>query len=299
VASDTDARFGVGVVGLGNIGGAMASRLVGWPGGLTVFDVRPEAMQPLVDAGARGARDLADLAATSLVVSVIVLDDAQVREVVAELVGLLPAGSVIAVHSTIEVNTAPELAALGATRGIDVVDAPISGGAIGAAEGRLAAMVGGEREAYDRVKPVFAYWAELIVHLGPAGAGTRAKLARMLLTFVGFAAAGEAQRLAEAAGVDLAKLAAVVRHSDAITGGPAAVMIRGTTAPYEPDDPLRTIFEHTRSLGEKDLSLALSLGESIGLDLPFARLGLEQLAIALGVPHASVAGPARTVESDG
>jgi 3-hydroxyisobutyrate dehydrogenase-like beta-hydroxyacid dehydrogenase len=284
VAADPDAA-GVGVVGLGNIGAAMAGRLVGWPGGLTVFDIRPEAMQPLVAAGARQATDLADLGRSVSVVSVVVLDDRQVRRVVADLVEVMGPGGVIAVHSTIDVDTAPELAVTAGARGISVLDAPISGGAAGAAEGRLAAMVGGDHDAYERVKPVFARWAELIVHLGPAGAGTRAKLARMLLTFVGFAVAGEAQRLAEAADVDLLKLAAVVRHSDAITGGPAAVMIRSTTAPYPADDPLRPIFEHSRGLGEKDLSLALRLGESLGVDLPFARLGLDRLAAALGVPH--------------
>lgn len=275
----------VGVVGLGNIGAAMAGRLVGWQGGLTVYDVRPEAMQPLVESGARGAADLADVARTSSVVSVIVLDDAQVRQVVGDLIRLMAPGGVVAIHSTIDVETAPELAAAGAQVGVHVLDVPVSGGAIGAAEGRLAAMVGGDRVAYELAKPVFANWAELIVHLGPAGAGTRTKLARMLLTFVGFAAAGEAQRLADAAGVDLAKLAAVVRHSDGITGGPAAVMIRRTAAPYAADDPLRAIFEHSRGLGEKDLSLAIALGDSLGVDVPFARLGLETLADALGVPH--------------
>lgn len=263
----------------------MAGRLVGWRGGLTVFDLRAEAMQPLVDAGARAAKDLADLANSASLVSVIVLDDAQVRQVVGDLIKLMPPGGVVAIHSTIDVETAPELAIAGAAAGVQVLDVPVSGGAIGAAEGRLAAMVGGDRAAYELMKPVFAQWAELVVHLGPAGAGTRTKLARMLLTFVGFAAAGEAQRLAEAAGVDLAKLAAVVRHSDAITGGPVAVMVRRSTAPYPDDDPLRPIFEHTRGLGEKDLTLALGLGASLGVELPFARLGLDTLAAALGVPH--------------
>lgn len=279
---------GVGVVGLGNIGGAMASRLAGWPGGLTVYDVRPEAMQPLVESGARAATDLADLATTASIVSVIVLDDAQVRQVVGDLITLLPAGGVVAIHSTIDVDTAPELAAAGEQVGVHVLDVPVSGGAIGAAEGRLAAMVGGGREAYELAKPVFARWAELIVHLGPAGAGTRTKLARMLLSHVGFAVAGEAQRLADAAGVDLGKLAAIVRHSDGITGGPSAVMIRRHYESYAADDPLRPIFEHARGLGEKDLGLAIALGDSLGVDLPFARLGLASLAEALGVPHEEV-----------
>jgi 3-hydroxyisobutyrate dehydrogenase-like beta-hydroxyacid dehydrogenase len=157
---------------------------------------------------------------------------------------------VVAVHSTIEPHTAAELAERAAVRGVHVLDAPVSGGAIGAAEGRLAVMVGGDRTAYEIAKPVFRAWAEVVVHLGPAGAGTRCKLARNLLTFAGFAAAAEASRLAEAAGIDLGKLAAVVRHSDAITGGPGAIMIRQSTAALDQADGLRSLFEHTRALGE-------------------------------------------------
>jgi 3-hydroxyisobutyrate dehydrogenase-like beta-hydroxyacid dehydrogenase len=275
----------VGLVGLGNIGGAMARRLVGWAGGFAVHDVRPEAMTEFADAGADTAASLEELAARASVISVVVLDDAQVRDVVTRLLPVVAPGTVIAVHSTVEVETAIALAELAAPRDVHVLDAPVSGGSIGAAEGQLAVMVGGERSAYERAKPVFTCWAGLTVHLGAAGAGTRAKLARNLLTFVGYTAAAEAQRLAEAAGVDLAKLAAVVRHSDGITGGPSAIMVRRTTEPLAPADPLRPIFEHSRSLGEKDLSLALGLGDSLGVDLPLARFALAGLAEALGVPH--------------
>ncbi len=275
----------VGFVGLGNIGAAMAGRLVDWPGGLVVYDIRPAALEPLVALGARAAGDLADLGRACQVISVVVLTDGQARDVVMGLLPTVRPGTVVAVHSTVDTETAAELAALAEPYGVHVLDAPVSGGAIGAADGRLAVMVGGERSAYERAKPVFSRWASLVLHLGPAGAGTRAKLARNLLTFAGFAAAAEAQRLAEAAGLDLGKLAAVVRHSDAITGGPSAVMVRRTTQALAADDGLRSIFEHTRTLGEKDLTLALTLGESLAVDLPFARLALDHLAAGLGVPH--------------
>jgi 3-hydroxyisobutyrate dehydrogenase-like beta-hydroxyacid dehydrogenase len=276
---------GVGLVGLGNIGGAMARRLCAWPGGFTVYDVRQEAMTPFVTDGAHGAGSLAELADLASIISVVVLNDEQVRDVVTGILPHAAPGTVIAIHSTIDVQTAVDMATLAAPHDIHVLDAPVSGGAIGAAEGRLAVMVGGDRAAYERSKPVFKSWAELSVHLGDAGAGTRTKLARNLLTFVGYAAAAEAQRLAEAAGVDLGKLAAVVRQSDGITGGPSAVMIRATTEPLAPDDGLRPIFEHTRTLGEKDLGLALDLGESLGVDLPLAHIARTALAAGLGVPR--------------
>lgn len=274
----------VGFIGLGNLGAAMAQRLLDRPEPLLVHDVRPEATVPFVEKGARSA-SLAELARDCSVISVVVLTDGQVREVVAELLEHAAEGTVVAVHSTIEPDTAAELAEQAATHGVHVLDAPVSGGALGAAEGRLAVMVGGDRAAYERAKPVFRAWAEVVVHLGRAGAGTRCKLARNLLTFAGFAAAAEADRLAEAAGIDLRKLAAVVRHSDSITGGPSAIMLRPSTAPLEPDDGLRPIFEHTRALGEKDLAQALALGGQLGVDLPFAELALSSLAVGLGVPH--------------
>ncbi|MBV9872285.1 MAG: NAD(P)-dependent oxidoreductase [Frankiaceae bacterium] len=273
------------MIGLGQIGGEMANHLLEWPGGFTVYDVRAEAMTPFAEKGAHAAADLAEVASRARVISIVVLNDQQVREVVDELLPAAEPGTVIAIHSTIEAQTAVDLAGTAASHGVHVVDAPISGGFMGAAQGRLAVMVGGEAAAYERAEPVFRKWAALPMHLGPAGAGTRMKIARNLITFVGYAAAHEAERLAAAAGLDVSKLGAVVRHSDAITGGAGAVMLRSSTAPYGPEDGLRSIFEHTRELGEKDLSLAVALGDSLDIDLPLSTLALSRLAEALGVPH--------------
>jgi 3-hydroxyisobutyrate dehydrogenase-like beta-hydroxyacid dehydrogenase len=267
------------------MGAAIARRLVSWRGGLTVFDLRADAVAPFVEAGARAATDLRDLATSAHIISVVVLTDDQVREVVGELVAAAEPGTVIAVHSTIDTETAPLLAEAGARRGVHVLDVALTGGPGGAAEGTLVAMVGGDREAYEQAKPVFAAWASLLLYFGPAGAGIRAKVARNLLQFVGYAATGEVARLAEAAGVDVLKLAAAIRHSDAVIGGPSVVMISPTAEPYAADDPLRPIFEHTRELGEKDLSHALALGAALGVDLPFGRLGLASLGSALRVPE--------------
>jgi 3-hydroxyisobutyrate dehydrogenase-like beta-hydroxyacid dehydrogenase len=111
------------------------------------------------------------------------------------------------------------------------------------------------------------------------------KLARNMLTFTGFAAACEAMALAEKAGLDLQALGRVVRHSDAQSGGPGAVIVREDTRPLDHDHFLYGMFLHTRGLGEKDLSLALTLGEQVGAVLPLARIALQNLADGLGVPH--------------
>ena len=112
-------------------------------------------------------------------------------------------------------------------------------------------MVGAEREVYEQVKPIFKQWASLVIHAGEPGAGTRMKLARNMLTFTSYAAAGEAMKLADAAGLDLQALGRVVRHTDALTGGPGAVMIRDNLDDLEPGHWLYDIFVHTRGLGRR------------------------------------------------
>jgi 3-hydroxyisobutyrate dehydrogenase-like beta-hydroxyacid dehydrogenase len=111
------------------------------------------------------------------------------------------------------------------------------------------------------------------------------KLARNMLTFTAFAAACEAMRLAEAAGIDLQALGRVVRHTDALTGGPGAIMIRDNMGDVDPGHWLYDTFTHTRGLGEKDLKLALALGDSVGINLPLAQIAVRTLAAGLGVPH--------------
>jgi 3-hydroxyisobutyrate dehydrogenase-like beta-hydroxyacid dehydrogenase len=277
----------LGYIGLGNQGAPMAKRLAGWPGGLVVFDVRTEAMTPLAELGASLADSVADVAQAADVISVTVLTDAQVRDVVGELAAHARKGTVIAIHSTIEPGTAPELADQLRPKGIHIVDAPVSGGAGAADKGELAVMVGADDDVYEQVKPVFKQWASMVVRAGEPGAGTRMKLARNMLTYIGFAAACEAQKLAEAAGIDLQKLGRVVRHSDAQSGGPGAIMARDDTKPLPPDHFLHDMFVHTRGLAEKDLRLALGLGEATGVELPLAEIALRDLAAGLGVPHSA------------
>jgi len=278
----------VGFIGLGQMGAPMASHLVEHPGGLVVCDARAEASEELASKGAKAVATPADVAASADVISVMVLDDDQVRDVLLGengIAGTAKPGTVVAIHSTIRTGTAEQLSEHVAGRDISIVDAPVSGGFMGAHAGTLAVLVGGPDAAVERCREPFGRWAKLLVHFGPTGAGTRAKLARNLLHFVAFTAAGEAQQLADAAGLDLAKLAEVVRYSDGITGGPAAIMFRNSVERLELTDPLYEVLAHVRTLGEKDLSLALELGETLGVALPLARLALERFAAGLGVPN--------------
>lgn len=273
----------LGFVGLGNIGKPMALRLAAWPAGLGVYDVDPAPLAALGAAGADVAGSVAELAGGVDVLCVMVRDDGQVEDVVAEALTTARPGLVVAVHSTVSPGLPARLAERGAPAGVRVVDAPVSGGVMGAHDGTLAVLVGGSEEAFEAVREPFALLGTEVVHCGPVGSGTTAKLARNLLHFVAFTAAGEAARLAEAAGLDLVDLGRVVRHTDAVTGGPGAIMHRPTTAPVPADDGWFGILDHVRALGEKDLDHALALADALGVDVPLARLARRDLARSLGL----------------
>jgi 3-hydroxyisobutyrate dehydrogenase-like beta-hydroxyacid dehydrogenase len=278
----------VGFVGLGNIGKPMAARLVAWPGGLTAYDVAPDPLAEVEKLGARAAGSVAELASECGVICVMVNTDDQVRDVMGQVLGAAQPGTVVAVHSTISPDLPPRLEDLAGRHDLLFVDAPVSGGAMGAADGTLAIMVGGSEAAFDAVKEPFALLGSEVVHCGPAGNGTAAKLARNLLHFVAFTATGEALRLAQAAGVDLVALGRIVRHTDSITGGPGAIMHRDTTAPLAPDDGWTSIFEHVLAIGSKDLSHAIQLADRLGVEVPMAQYASEHLAEALGLSSSEV-----------
>jgi 3-hydroxyisobutyrate dehydrogenase-like beta-hydroxyacid dehydrogenase len=277
----------VGFVGLGNIGKPMATRLVAWPDGLTVYDVQSDPLAEMEKLGARVAGSVAELASECGVICVMVTTDDQVREVMGEVLGAARSGTVVAVHSTISPDLPPRLEDLAGRHDLLFVDAPVSGGAMGADAGTLAIMVGGTDEAFAAVREPFALMGTEVVHCGPAGNGTAAKLARNLLHFVAFTATGEALRLAEAAGIDLVALGRIVRHTDSITGGPGAIMHRDTTAPLTPDDDWTSIFEHVLAIGAKDLAHAIELAGRLEVDVPMARYASEHLAEALGLAGVS------------
>lgn len=276
----------IGFIGLGNIGAPMAKRLLDAPGELVVMDVSAAATEPFASAGAHVAATPAELASRASVISIVVQNESQVRDVLVGPDGILSTAgpaTVVAVHSTISAEGAVSLAELAAAAGVDLVDAPISGGAMGASDGTLAVMVGGTPEAVERARPMLDRYATLVVHTGPTGSATNMKIARNLITFASYAAAGESLRLAAAAGLDVAKLGEIVRHSDRITGGPGAFMVRSEAGPMSESDGLRSMFGHTLALGSKDLDLAAEMGRELGVPTPIAELAKEYLASTLGL----------------
>lgn len=281
-----------GFIGLGNIGKPMALRLAADESiDLRVFDVAPEPVAELVAAGATEAESIGALGNWADVICVMVRDDDQVRSVLGEVLkdlqtrnDFIPVSFVI--HSTVAPETPAELVnqVMGVCGfAVEIVDAPVSGGPMGAADGSLAIMVGASPEAFKAVEPVLSVMGTKVIHAGELGSGTKFKLARNLLHFVSFTASAEAARLAEAAGLDIKVLGEVVRHTDAITGGPGAIMHRDTTAPIPEGNFWESVFTHVRALGEKDLGFAIALAEKLNVDVPLARLSADRLGPALGL----------------
>ncbi|MGD1207766.1 NAD(P)-dependent oxidoreductase [Mycobacterium seoulense] len=204
----------VGFIGLGSQGAPMARRIVegGYP--TTLWARRPASLDPFADTTAKVAESPAVLAAASDLVCLCVVGDADINELVdGGLLAAMKPGGVIAVHSTVHPNTCRELAKKAATKGVSVIDAPVSGGAPAASEGRLMVMVGGDADVVERCRPVFATYADPIVHLGELGSGQTTKLLNNLLFTAHLATAASALSLAGALGVDPDRLTEVVSRS--------------------------------------------------------------------------------------
>lgn len=206
----------VGFIGLGSQGGPMARRIVEGGYQTTLWARRPATLEPFAGTGATIAESPAELAAASDLVCLCVVGDADIHEIVSGDRGVLAAmkpGGVIAIHSTVHPNTCRELANQAAAKGISVVDAPVSGGGGAASQGRLLVMVGGDADVVERCRPVFATYADPVVHLGELGSGQTTKLLNNLLFTAHLATAATALSLAGALGVDPDRLTEVVSRS--------------------------------------------------------------------------------------
>jgi 3-hydroxyisobutyrate dehydrogenase-like beta-hydroxyacid dehydrogenase len=178
------------------------------------------------------------------------------------------------VVSTITSETVRAIGAEAEATGTSIIDCGVSGGPSAAATGELICMVGGDDDVLERLAPVFDAMGSLTVRMGPFGTGLAAKLARNLVQYGGWLAAYEGQALAEAAGIDLSKLAQVIKASDAKIGGASALMFRPTVAPFTDADDAGLIgaMQNGSDLAHKDLLAALALAGELGVDLPLAAL---------------------------
>jgi 3-hydroxyisobutyrate dehydrogenase len=206
----------IAFIGLGNMGAPMARNLLNAGHRLSVFDLNGDAVRELEAAGARGTTSPRDAAADAECVVTMLPAAAHVRGVLSGDDGVLAGiarGVTIIDSSTIDPASVNVFAALADECGVTFVDAPVSGGTLGAAAGTLTFMVGGSTAAYERVKPVLSAMGTNIVHCGDTGTGQIAKICNNLILGITMAGVAEAMSLGAALGIDPKVLAGIVNTS--------------------------------------------------------------------------------------
>ena len=190
----------VGVVGLGDMGFAIATSILRtYP--LVACDLRPEAVAKAVALGAKSADSLKSVADQCDVVILVVLDDKQVNQVVGELLRYPGKIHTIIVTSTVMPTTVSALAEQAREKGLDLIDAPVSGGAEKASRGIITVMIGGDEAPVRRCWPIFEAFGKSLFHVGAAGAGSAGKLVNNLLSLGGNMLILEGMELARAYGI--------------------------------------------------------------------------------------------------
>ncbi|WP_434140762.1 3-hydroxyisobutyrate dehydrogenase [Pseudomonas luteola] len=206
----------IAFIGLGNMGAPMAHNLLKAGHALTVFDVNAQAVGALAEAGAKAANSARDAVLECELVITMLPAAAHVRSVYLGEEGLLaalPDGAVAIDSSTIDPQTAREVAQVAAGRGVAMADAPVSGGTGGAQAGTLTFMVGATPELFNLIQPVLSDMGRNIVHCGEVGTGQVAKVCNNLLLGISMIGVAEAMALGDALGIDTKVLAGIINTS--------------------------------------------------------------------------------------
>ena len=267
----------LGFIGLGIMGRPMALNLLKSGHEMAVFARRPEALKPLADAGATAYGSPREVAEHSRIVFTMVSDTSDAEAVIVGQSGIVEGakpGSIVVDMSTISPTRTREIA--DKLRKVDVamLDAPVSGGEQGAIDGTLSIMVGGEPAVFERALPLLQCMGKNIVHIGANGAGQVAKTCNQIVVGQTIAAVGEALLLAQAAGVDPAKV------REALLGGFAYSKILEVHGQRILDRNYRPGF--TASLHHKDMRIAMETAQALGIGLPGAALITQYLNALVG-----------------
>ncbi|RDE50343.1 MAG: 2-hydroxy-3-oxopropionate reductase [Candidatus Accumulibacter meliphilus] len=255
----------IGFIGLGIMGRPMALNLLQAGHELTVWARRAESMQPLLDAGASAADSPAGVAgAVDLLIS-IVADAPDVEQVMLGEQGVASAaraGLVAVDMSTIRPAAARDIGARLREQAVDFLDAPVSGGEVGAIAGSLSIMVGGSVAAFETARPAFECMGKNIVHVGDAGAGQVAKAANQIITGAGVLTVAEALNFAARSGVDPAKV------REALLGGFAYSKILENHGQRMLDRNFKPGFKSW--MHQKDMNIVMQSAHELGMCLPVA-----------------------------
>ncbi|WGF90060.1 3-hydroxyisobutyrate dehydrogenase [Marinivivus vitaminiproducens] len=264
----------IGFIGLGHMGLPMARHLLAAGHHLAVHDAVAAKAASLTDDRARTATSVAEATRDAEIVITMLPEGRHVQEVYTTSDGVIanaPRGCLLIDCSTIDVETARavSVAAAGAGRGLDMLDAPVSGGVSGAEGAALTFMVGGSETAFARARPVLASMGKRIVHAGAAGAGQAAKICNNLILGVSMIAVGEAFQLADRLGLARDKLFEVSAHASgqcwALTSYcpvPGPVPASPANRNYQPG--------FTSRMMRKDLKLAVAAARATGAVAPLS-----------------------------
>ena len=276
-----------GFIGLGEMGKALACNLA--PKGLPtiVYDLDEAAMREIVKGGAKPAGSARELARNADVIGVCVPADQHVRAVLCGEEGVFAnaaAGTVVAIHSTVHPSTIEDMAAEGASHGIDVLEVPVAGGPVRAAQGDAFYMVSGEEAAFEKARPYLEAAAGKILFTGAFGNAAKLKLALNVLTNLSFTASLEGLLLAKAVGLPQELYE---------EGGKATTMLNALhlqyLSPYKmPEEvtrseSLQTYLRGRMEIARKDLGLALQMAGDHGIAMPVTGLVSQILAKVYGV----------------
>lgn len=255
----------VGFIGLGRMGGPMATHLLRAGAELTVYDTAPEAVERLTRLGASAAASPAAVGRAAEVVFVM-LHPEPVPDVVAGPGGVLDGiarGGIIVDSGNCKPADSRKLAAVCAERGVEFLDVGASGGPAGAAAGTLAIMAGGDRATYERCLPLFRCFGSEMAYLGPSGSGHLAKLVNNMIVIMSFGVVSEALAFAEENGLDMGELTRVIA-----TGAARSWVVENAARLYT--EPLPSGWE-TPPTGRptpNQLTWALEQGLDLGFALP-------------------------------
>ena len=249
----------LGFMGLGVMGRPMALNLMKHGHQMAVYGRRVASMQPLVDAGARTCASPREVAEHADVIFTMVTTSRDVEAVVLGTDGVATGvreGAIVVDMETISPDVARRVAARLAEQGVDMLDAPVSGGPGGAVGASLSIMVGGKAAVLERVRPLFECLGKTIVHVGDSGAGQTAKACNQLALLVAAQGVAEALNLARASGIDPARV------RDVMMGGLAASRVLDLFGKRMVDRDFSAGIE--ARLYHKDLGIALDLAHGLG-----------------------------------
>lgn len=252
----------VGFIGLGHMGGPMCRNVIRAGHDVRVFDLRSDAIAACTVLGGTAASSTADAAAGAELVLTSLPMPADVEAVALGPNGIVHGARPGTIYADLSTNSPKMIRSIAerlAAKGIVTLDAPVSGGVVGAEKGTIAIMVGGAEEAYATCKPVFEAMGKSISHLGGLGCGCVAKIVNNLIAFSNMAAGAEGLMLGAAAGIDPVKLDEVIRNSSGNSMGYRGVARKTLDGDWSPSFSV--------DLAYKDLHLALELADELGIPL--------------------------------